>query len=127
MPFSERRCDRPASEWPECGGFHPLGRWPAGFQCLGRGGCPTGGQIDLPEVVGAGVDEVRLQREARWIDGAIFQPVGGVVLELANDDDQLALILGNDRLYGELQRVVIDATVALVECGALGMTPSDRS
>ena len=53
--------------------------------------------------------------------------LGGVVLELANDDDQLALILGNDRLYGELQRVVIDATVALVECGALGMTPSDRS
>lgn len=53
--------------------------------------------------------------------------LGGVVLELANDDDQLALILGNDRLYGELQRVVIDATVALVECGALGMTPSDRT
>lgn len=53
--------------------------------------------------------------------------LGGVVLELANDEDQLALVLGNDRLYGELQRVVIDATVALVECGALGMTPGDRS
>ena len=52
--------------------------------------------------------------------------LGGVVLELANDDDQLTLILGNDRLYGELQRVVIDATVALVERGVLGMNPSER-
>lgn len=53
--------------------------------------------------------------------------LGGVVLELASNEDQLALVLGNDRLFGELQRVVIDATVALVECGALGMTPGDRS
>ena len=53
--------------------------------------------------------------------------LGGVVLELSNDDDQLPLILGNDRLYGELQRVVIDATVALVERGVLGMSPSERT
>jgi len=52
--------------------------------------------------------------------------LGGVLLELAKDEDQLALVLGSDRLYGELQRVVIDATVALVECGALVLTLNDR-
>jgi hypothetical protein len=45
--------------------------------------------------------------------------VGGVVLEFASDDDQLPLVLASDRLFGELQRVVVDATVTLVECGAL--------
>jgi hypothetical protein len=45
--------------------------------------------------------------------------LGGVVLEFANEKDQLAVILGNDRLYGELQRAVIDASVALIENGIL--------
>lgn len=45
--------------------------------------------------------------------------VGGAVLEFASDEDRLTLVLGNDRLYGELQRVVLEATISLVECGAL--------
>ena len=45
-PFLECPSDRPATEWPECGGFQPLGRWPTGFQCCGRGGCPPGGRIE---------------------------------------------------------------------------------
>ncbi len=49
------------------------------------------------------------------------RPIGGAVLGLASDEDQLTLILGNDRLHGELQRVLLDATVALVECGARTM------
>ena len=51
--------------------------------------------------------------------------VGGAVLEFASDDDQLALILASDRLFGELQRVVLDATVALVEKGALTLRAAD--
>lgn len=45
--------------------------------------------------------------------------LGGVVLEFVNLKDQLAVVLGNDRLYGELQKVVIDASVSLVEMGVV--------
>lgn len=50
---------------------------------------------------------------------------GGVVLEFASQEDQLAAVLGHDRLYGDLQRVVQDATSTLVECGALALTAVD--
>ena len=50
---------------------------------------------------------------------------GGVVLEFANQEDQLPVVLGQDRLYGELQRVVQDATSTLVESGALALTVVD--
>jgi len=49
----------------------------------------------------------------------------GVVLEYANQQDQLAAVLGHDRLYGDLQRVVQDATSSLVESGALALTALD--
>ena len=42
----ERSSERPASEWPGCGGFQPLGRWSTGLQFRGRGGWPLGGQIE---------------------------------------------------------------------------------
>ena len=50
---------------------------------------------------------------------------GGAVLEFANQEDQLPAVLGHDRLYGELQRVVQDATSSLVESGALALTIVD--
>ena len=50
---------------------------------------------------------------------------GGIVLEYANQEDQLAAVLGHDRLYGDLQRVVQDATFSLVESGALALAAVD--
>ena len=50
---------------------------------------------------------------------------GGVVLEFANQQDQLSAVLSHDRLYGDLQRVVQDATSTLVESGALALTVVD--
>jgi hypothetical protein len=35
--------------------------------------------------------------------------------------------VGNDRLYLELQRVIMDATLALVEAEALMLTPPKRA
>jgi hypothetical protein len=51
--------------------------------------------------------------------------LGGIVLDFANQEDQLAAVLGHDRLYGDLQRVVQDATSALVESGVLALTAID--
>ena len=51
--------------------------------------------------------------------------LGGVVLEFAKQDDQLPAVLSHDRLVGDLQRVVQDATSALVETGALALTVVD--
>ncbi len=50
---------------------------------------------------------------------------GGVVLEFANQEDQLPAMLSHDRLYGDLQRVVQDATSTLVESGALALAVVD--
>lgn len=52
---------------------------------------------------------------------------GGVVLEFASQEEQLPAVLGHDRLYGELQRVVQDATSSLVESGALSLAAVDFS
>ncbi len=48
--------------------------------------------------------------------------LGGVMLDFANEKDSLAAALGNDRLFGELQRVLLEASASLVESGALVMT-----
>ncbi|HPG25134.1 MAG: hypothetical protein H6748_19265 [Spirochaetaceae bacterium] len=50
---------------------------------------------------------------------------GGVVLEFVNQEDQLPIVLGQDRLYGDLQRVVQDATSTLVESGTLALAVVD--
>ena len=50
---------------------------------------------------------------------------GGAVLEFANQEEQLAVVLGHDRLYGDLQRVVQDATSSLVESGGLVLAAVD--
>lgn len=51
--------------------------------------------------------------------------LGGVVLEFATQEKQLPIVLSHDRLYGELQRVVQDATSTLVETGALALRVVD--
>jgi hypothetical protein len=50
--------------------------------------------------------------------------LGGVLLEFAKHKERVSAAVGNDRLYLELQRVIMDATLALVEAGALTLTPS---
>jgi hypothetical protein len=49
--------------------------------------------------------------------------LGGVLLEFAKHKERVSAAVGNDRLYLELQRVITDATLALVEAGALTLTP----
>ena len=51
--------------------------------------------------------------------------LGGIILDFTKQKDQLSAAIGSDRLYVELQRVVIDATVSLVETGALSLTAVD--
>ncbi len=50
---------------------------------------------------------------------------GGAVLEFANQQDQLSAVLSHDRLVGDLQRVIQDATSMLIESGALALTVVD--
>ncbi len=50
---------------------------------------------------------------------------GGAVLEFANQEEQLSAVLGHDRLFGDLQRVIQDATSTLVETGTLALTVVD--
>jgi hypothetical protein len=47
---------------------------------------------------------------------------GGVVLEFANQEQQLSAVLSHDRLLGDLQRVIQDATSMLIESGALALS-----
>jgi len=49
--------------------------------------------------------------------------LGGILLEFAKHKERVSAAVGNDRLYLELQRVILDATLALVEVGALTLTP----
>jgi hypothetical protein len=51
--------------------------------------------------------------------------LGGVLLDFAQNKDQLSAAVASDRLFGELQRVIVDATAALVERGALALTVVD--
>ncbi len=48
--------------------------------------------------------------------------LGGVLLEFAKHKERVSAAVGNDRLYLELQRVIMEATLALVEAGALTLT-----
>ena len=53
--------------------------------------------------------------------------LGGVLLEFAKHKERVSAAVGNDRLYLELQRVITDATLALVEAGALTLTPPKQA
>lgn len=53
--------------------------------------------------------------------------LGGVLLEFAKHKERVSAAVGNDRLYLELQRVIMDATLALVEAEALMLKPPEQA
>jgi hypothetical protein len=53
--------------------------------------------------------------------------LGGVLLEFAKHKERVSAAVGSDRLYLELQRVITDATMALVEAETLMLTPPKRA
>lgn len=53
--------------------------------------------------------------------------LGGVLLDFAKHKGRVSAAVGNDRLYSELQRVILDATVTLVEVGQLVLTLPETS
>jgi hypothetical protein len=48
--------------------------------------------------------------------------LGGIMLDFTKQKDQLSVAVGSDRLFSELQRLVLDATASLVELAALTLT-----
>jgi hypothetical protein len=53
--------------------------------------------------------------------------LGGVLLDFAKHKERVSTAVGNDRRYLELQRVILDATVSLVEAGLLALTPTENT
>lgn len=53
--------------------------------------------------------------------------LGGILLEFAKHKERVSALVSNDRLYLELQRIVVDATVALVEAGVLTLAPVEAA
>ena len=53
--------------------------------------------------------------------------LGGVLLDFAKHKERVSTAVGNDRLYLELQRVILDATLSLVEAGVLTLMVTDDS
>ena len=51
--------------------------------------------------------------------------IGGIFLDFARHKDHVATAIANDRLFFELQRVVLEATASLVEDGALALVAVD--
>jgi hypothetical protein len=45
--------------------------------------------------------------------------LGGILLDFAKDKELVSIAVGNDRLLGELQQIVLDATTSLIETGGL--------
>lgn len=41
--------------------------------------------------------------------------LGGLLLDFANNKERISVAVGNDRLLAELRRVLLDATIVLVE------------
>ena len=85
------------------------------------------------ESLGEGLTELRELRVevplARW--NAVVKHaqsdrklLGGLLLDFANPKDAVAGAVGRDRLWGDLTRVVLDATAALVASGHLTLAPS---
>jgi len=48
--------------------------------------------------------------------------LGGIMLDFTKQKDQLSVAVGSDRLFSELQCLVLDATASLVELAALTLT-----
>ncbi len=49
--------------------------------------------------------------------------LGGILLDFAKHKDRLAAAIGHDGLYLELEKVLVDATVSLVQGERLGLAP----
>jgi len=49
--------------------------------------------------------------------------LGGILLDFAKNKDHLSVAVGSDRLFQSLQRVVHNATAALVEEGVMTLIP----
>lgn len=49
--------------------------------------------------------------------------LGGRLLDFANDADQLSAAIASDRVCGELQRVILEATTSLIEEGGVVVVP----
>ena len=47
--------------------------------------------------------------------------LGGILLDFAKDKDLVSMAVGNDRLFGELQQIVLDSTTSLIETGGLSL------
>jgi hypothetical protein len=65
---------------------------------------------------------------ARWADVVRqLRPdrklLGGVLLGFAREEEKLPRAIGNDRLFGELQRVLTEVTLGLIEEGRLRLEP----
>ena len=51
--------------------------------------------------------------------------LGGLLLDFAKHKDRVSAAVGSDRLLAELQRVVLDATTALIEAEALVLAATE--
>jgi hypothetical protein len=51
--------------------------------------------------------------------------IGGILLDFAKHKEYVATAVAQDRLFFELQRVVLDATTCLVEIGRLALVAVD--
>ena len=51
--------------------------------------------------------------------------LGGLLLDFAKHKDSVGVAVSNDRVFFELQRALVDSTVALVEAGVLSLTLLD--
>lgn len=51
--------------------------------------------------------------------------LGGIMLDFTKQKDQLSVAVGSDRLFSELQDIVLAATTSLVEASALTLTVVD--
>jgi hypothetical protein len=47
--------------------------------------------------------------------------LGGMLLDFAKHKDQVGVAVANDRLFFELQRMLVDSTVSLIEAGTLSL------
>ena len=74
----------------------------------------VGLEIEVP--LGRWADVVRHLRPHRKL-------LGGVLLGFAREEEKLPRALASDRLYRELQTVLTEATLALIEDGALQLEP----
>jgi hypothetical protein len=52
--------------------------------------------------------------------------LGGLLLDFANTKDSVAAAVARDRLWLELTRVILEATVALVAAGCLVLSPPQQ-